>query len=221
MIKRISTALSASLVCASLAFATSATANIQPATEVLESKRSLSAHFLDEVPMHRIPSDLMPGEVWVRIDLHQRQLFIYQEEDVISTVPHVAIGENGASWVRLRGSKVTPLGEFRIERINPQSQFYRFYGIDYPNEEVADRALAQGVIDSSEHQAIKTYRAKHGRAPTHTSLGGNIGIHGLGHRDAYLHEIVDWTLGCLATNNFEIDQIAPWLGVGTRIRIDV
>lgn len=205
-----------------LSLGASAKANIfqnEPAQDT--ASETSHRHFLDEVPRLLIPSDITPDELWMQINIHDRKLIIYRGHHVIKSINHVAIGENGADWIRKQGSKITPVGEFRIERINPYSQFHRFYGIDYPNPSTARLALDRGMIDYQEYTYITNYHNRHGRAPANTRLGGNIGIHGIGSRDARLHRLVDWTLGCIATDNTEIDLLTPWLANGMRIRIDV
>jgi len=174
----------------------------------------------EQIQARTYPADLEKNEVWVRIDLDERQLLVYRGREIVSTIPHVAIGSNGAKAIRFEGSKVTPVGEFRIEVVNPQSQFNRFYGIDYPNLDVAQAALDQGLIPRREYQHIEQYWLRYGRAPANTSLGGNIGIHGLGGRSPVIHQKIDWTLGCVAVSDQEINALSPWLKVGTRVRID-
>lgn len=179
-----------------------------------------TSSFLDSVPLRPYPADLQANEIWVRVDLHARELRVYKGTTLVSVTPHIAIGEKGASPVRTEGSKVTPIGEFRIEVINPESQFTRFYGIDYPNLDTAEAALSMGVINQAEFNHIEQYRRRHGRAPHNTRLGGNIGLHGLGGRSESIHSRLDWTLGCVAVTDQEILELAPWLSIGTRVRID-
>lgn len=109
----------------------------------------------------------------------------------LSTVPLGAKERNGDHKV--------PEGKYVVDRKNPQSQFHLALHISYPNE--ADRARAR----------------KLGVAP-----GGDIEIHGLAKRYAWLgalHREHDWTDGCIAVTNAEIDEIYPLIQVGTTVEI--
>lgn len=175
-------------------------------------------HFMSavkRVPMPQVEAD----EVWVRVDLHDRQLFIYRGKEMITRVSHVGIGNSGAQRVRLRGSRMTPIGEFKIERINRQSQFNTFYGINYPSKEVAEEAFTTGLLSDAEYQRFLRDKQRRGMAPTNTRLGGNIGIHGLGNRDPQIHERYDWTDGCVALKDEDLKRIDPWLRPGTKVVI--
>ena len=58
--------------------------------------------------------------------------------------------------------------------------------------------------------------------PQNTRLGGAIGIHGIGEETAdklHIHDNLDWTEGCIALRNAEINELRPFLGLGTRVVI--
>jgi murein L,D-transpeptidase YafK len=171
---------------------------------------------LDAVAM---PEGLTADEVWLSIDLRNRQVRVLRGENVIKRIEHLAFGAGGAAPLRAKGSSMTPLGEFRVDRINRASRFGLFFGFDYPNAQVAEEALRTGQITLQEYGYIEDYRARHGRAPHTTSLGGLIGIHGLGRGDPDVHRSFDWTEGCVAVSNEEIRALDPWLRIGTRVVI--
>lgn len=166
------------------------------------------------------PDGVGPDEVWVHINADEQSLTLMKGSDRLQYVDHVAFGAGGAKTVRLRGSRLTPKGDFRIDQINPQSQYHRFFRIDYPNPAVAQQALAKGVISQATHDYIQRYYARHGRAPMDTPLGGYLGLHGLGNKNAFLHQRVEWTDGCTAVTNEEISALEPWLALGTRVIIE-
>lgn len=92
------------------------------------------------------------------------------------------------------GDGRTPEGLYYIDRRNPDSEFHLSLGISYPNEH--DVARAQ----------------KLGKSP-----GGDIFIHGRGNPVQQL--IRDWTWGCIAVRNDEIEEIYAMVRDGTPIRI--
>ncbi|MFC3283249.1 L,D-transpeptidase family protein [Litchfieldella rifensis] len=160
-----------------------------------------------------------PEEVWVRIDLKRRELALFQGEHRILTIPYLAFGTAGANRIRLQGSSQTPIGEFRIDRINRQSRFKLFFGIDYPTPDIVHEAWRNGILTDRDYRDYRIYRRQHGRSPAHTPLGGHIGIHGLGNRPVRFHQIRDWTEGCIAVTNAEIQMLERWLDVGTLVVI--
>lgn len=161
-----------------------------------------------------------PDETWLYIDLRNRGLVVFRGREVIRTINHVAIGKNGAQRIRLRGSNMTPIGTFRVERINPASRFHTFFGLNYPTPEIAQEAVQSGRLSHQEATRIRQHFERHQVALPNTSLGGHIGIHGLGGRSPFLHREMDWTEGCLAVTDEEIRELAQWVRVGTSVLIE-
>ncbi len=55
--------------------------------------------------------------------------------------------------------------------------------------------------------------------PQETPLGGYIGIHGIGRGDPAIHQKFNWTQGCIALTNRQIDDLSKWVHVGMRVVI--
>jgi murein L,D-transpeptidase YafK len=111
----------------------------------------------------------------------------------------VALGRaNGAK--ERQGDHKTPEGQYVIDEKNAQSRFHLALHISYPN--AADRKRAKGAG---------------------TDPGGAIMIHGVMKQFAWLgplqHEI-DWTDGCIAVTNREIEEIWKLVPVGTPVEIE-
>ena len=156
---------------------------------------------------------------WLLVDTDKNTLTVFRGKEKVDFFPHIAIGRGGAKDKEKRGDKRTPRGEFSIAWVNWDSSFHIFLGIDYPNIDHAERGLKQGLIDMDTYQNIlSAYRS--GRLPPqNTPLGGNIGIHGLGRGDPRIHEDFNWTQGCVALTNREIERLAHWVDIGTRVVI--
>jgi len=131
----------------------------------------------------------------------------------------IAIGRFGASADRLRGDGTTPLGDYRVAWIKPDARFGYFIGIDYPGVAEARRAAKAGVISASQLQAIESAHRRHELPPQDTALGGFLGIHGIGEGDLWTHQNFNWTRGCVALDNEQLDNLLKWLRIGTRVRI--
>jgi len=97
------------------------------------------------------------------------------------------------------GDDKTPEGLYTVDWKNAQSKFHLALHVSYPNAADRERAKKLGV-----------------------DPGGEIEIHGLGAGFGWmgaLHRQKDWTAGCIAVTNEEIDEIWKLLAVGTPIEI--
>lgn len=100
------------------------------------------------------------------------------------------------------GDGKTPEGEYFISMKFP-SQFHMSLQIAYPNVADADAGLAAGTIDRAQHAAIVRAYATCKEPPQTTQLGSLLQIHGGGGGA----DVGDWTLGCVAVDNAEIEQV--------------
>ena len=132
----------------------------------------------------------------IRIDKSDHILELRAGDTVVRSYT-VAIGPGGLGPKRFEGDRVTPTGKYRIVGQIP-GLFHRFLTLDYPND--ADRAR------------YKIAKAK-GEIPRGRGVGFGVGIHGGGTG-------VDWTLGCIALEDWEIDEIAPLVTSATEIVIE-
>ena len=97
------------------------------------------------------------------------------------------------------GDKKTPEGTYFVDAKNPHSLFHRALHLSYPNAADRERARKLGVHP-----------------------GGDIGIHGLPAQYAWMgaaHRSIDWTTGCIAVTNPEIEEIWDYVSVGTPVEI--
>ena len=165
------------------------------------------------------PARAESADVWLLVETEPRVLKVMQGESELEVFPRVAIGARGADTDKARGDKKTPLGEYRIGWVNENSKFHRFFGLTYPNVDNAKRAYRDGMIGEETLRSILRAEMEEGVPPQNTALGGQIGIHGLGAADREIHEIFDWTSGCIALTNEEIDRLHKWVKKGTLVVI--
>ena len=157
---------------------------------------------------------------WLLVDTRTDQLKIMQGDRPVQVFQQVALGSSGAGLKHRRGDNKTPTGVFRVGWVNDRSKFKRFIGLDYPNLDYADRAVRDGRIDSSSYERIRSAVLSGHTPPQDTPLGGQIGIHGIGAGNPSVHEAgIDWTSGCVALDNQQIDALRPWVKVGMRVEI--
>ena len=100
-----------------------------------------------------------------------------------------------------------------------RSRFHRLIPIDYPSRRDADSALARGAITAKEHARIVARRAHDRPPPQDTALGGHLGLHGEGPEWQGESAGLDWTYGCIAVRDHEIDFLAQRVSRGTPVWI--
>jgi murein L,D-transpeptidase YafK len=111
----------------------------------------------------------------------------------------IALGGNPVGPKTQQGDHKTPEGLYTLDSRNPNSHFYKAFHISYPNSGDAAAAKRAGV-----------------------KAGGDIMLHGLPKDYAWVgkaHTLHDWTDGCIAVTNEEMDEIWGLVRVGTQIEI--
>lgn len=128
----------------------------------------------------------------------------------------VVLGQQPRSHKEHRGDGRTPVGRYYISDKNPGSRFHRFLGISYPNIDDAERAYQQQVIGVEQWADIYLANLRGESPPSYTPLGGRVGIHGLGGRPDVP---IDWTEGCVAVPDRDIEFIFERAPLGTPVII--
>ena len=160
-----------------------------------------------------------PHKSFIYIDTTKRTLSVIKNGRAEAVFENISIGKGGSAKLRQRGDAKTPLGEFKIIWINRNSRYHLFFGLDFPNIDYAVRAYQAKIIDKSELIAIQKAYALKTTPPQETQLGGYIGIHGIGNGDLKTHQSFNWTDGCIALTNEQINQLAKLIGIGTKVII--
>ena len=128
----------------------------------------------------------------------ERKMILMQGEDVLR-IYRIALGRSPVGHKQQEGDARTPEGSYTLDYKLRDSAFYRAIRVSYPNE-----------------QDI-TYAAERGVDP-----GGKIMIHGLPNKVPATrvgHPMIDWTQGCIAVTNQEMDEIWGMIDPGTPIEI--
>ena len=155
----------------------------------------------------------------------QQLLELYLNGDHVKSY-RVCLGGDPLGPKRFAGDQRTPEGEYTICYKSQSSRFHRFLGISYPSTDDAQVSFANGLISLNElHSLINTIRANQ-TPPWDSKLGGWVGIHGYPTND-YLRRWAsllypkpdNWTDGCIAMWNFEIDELYSRVQVGTPVSI--
>jgi murein L,D-transpeptidase YafK len=120
-------------------------------------------------------------------------------------VYRVAIGRGGAGAKLREGDNRTPEGSYRMVQRRVSAAFHRFLLLSYPSS--ADRAAFRKA-------------QREGTIPRSARIGGDIGVHGEKKGLRLLpHKWVDWTQGCVAVDNDEIEEL--YATVVDHARVDI
>ena len=146
------------------------------------------------------------------IQKRERKLYLFDGERLIKSC-RIALGFEPVGDKERKGDGKTPEGEFYIAVKNPKSKYFLSLGLSYPTLKHAASGLAAGLISQTEYEEIiKAHREN--RLPNQkTQLGGEIYIHGGG-------TLWDWTEGCVALENGDVEEIFAALQIGTRVLIE-
>jgi murein L,D-transpeptidase YafK len=141
----------------------------------------------------------------------KRQMDLYSAGVVVRTY-RIGLGLNPVDDKQREGDRATPEGEFYIFTKNPKSAFHLSLGISYPNVEDAERGLRAGLITRAQRDQIVTAIKRKVGPPQYTPLGGLIYIHGNGAGS-------DWTWGCVALENEDVEELYGAVELGTPVEI--
>jgi tetratricopeptide (TPR) repeat protein len=134
----------------------------------------------------------------ILVEKKERRLMLIAKGEVLKTYK-IALGGNPNGPKQRQGDNKTPEGTYFIDSRNKDSSYYRSLHISYPNERDKKRAKKLGV-----------------------SPGGDIMIHGIKNGFSWVgdaHTQVDWTKGCIAVTNKEIEEIGKLVPNGTVVEI--
>ncbi len=160
------------------------------------------------------------SDVWIRVSKRAQSVYVFKGGDMVKEVA-ADLGYNKFADKERRGSYQdrdhwrTPEGSFYVVQKNSRSQYYRAFVLNYPTAEDAERGYANQVISKADRDAIVRAQ-EHGEAPPmNTDLGGMIEIHGKGTGSR-----TNWTQGCIAVSNPEMDWLWGLVQEGTPVLIE-
>lgn len=136
---------------------------------------------------------------YLLVEKSERAMKAYSGDKLIKTYK-ISLGRNPEGHKVFEGDQKTPEGIYSINDRNPNSGYHKNLGVSYPND--TDRAKARTL----------------GKSP-----GGDIKIHGLRNGGfgiiKKLHRFTDWTNGCIAVTNGEVDELYEAVVPNAKIEI--
>jgi len=134
----------------------------------------------------------------VKVDKSENKMYLMEGEKVVKEYS-IALGANPKGHKQQEGDERTPEGIYTLDYKNENSASYRSMHISYPNQQDIENAKQRGV-----------------------SPGGFIMVHGQLNGLGWLATIsqgFNWTNGCIALTNSEMDEFMTLVGTGTKISI--
>lgn len=141
-----------------------------------------------------------------------RQLELFDQGKLVKTYK-IVLGFEPLGGKIKEGDGRTPEGDFLILAKNPKSKYFLSLGLNYPLPADAERGLRDELISREEYAAILKAHEEKQMPPQKTALGGEIFIHGGG-------VLWDWTEGCAALKNSDIEEIFAAVQTGTVVKIE-
>ena len=144
-----------------------------------------------------VPSQV-PSVDFILVEKHAHQMQMYSQGVFVRSYD-IALGRGGSGAKAKSGDNKVPEGLYRIIGRNPLSAFHLSLRIGYPTAQQQKDAERAGV-----------------------DPGGDVMIHGLRNGLGWLgswHRMLDWTRGCIAVTDDEIEQIWKTVPNGTLIEI--
>ena len=138
-----------------------------------------------------------PPVTQIVVNKGQRQMLLYSGNTVLKAY-RIGLGTFPVGHKQFEGDGKTPEGLYYIDRRNPDSRYHLSLGISYPNAQDSATAAALG-----------------------RSAGSDIFIHGQGPEGRVLSRTnPDWTVGCIAVTDPEVEEIYAMVQDGTPILIN-
>lgn len=138
-----------------------------------------------------------PAVTQVVVNKGSRKMYLLHGSTVLKSYD-VALGNVPVGHKQFEGDGKTPEGVYFIDRFNPRSRYHLSVGVSYPNQHDAALAAALG---------------RH--------AGGDIFIHGRGPEGSrFAQNNRDWTAGCIAVKDEEIEEVYAMLRPGVPIVIN-
>jgi murein L,D-transpeptidase YafK len=156
-----------------------------------------------------------PGPPTIEIWKAKRHMELRQGDRVLREF-RIVLGAAPSHAKERRGDHRTPVGRYYITG-KKTSRFHRFLALSYPNVEDAERGYHRGLIDAGQWADIYFANLRGDTPTAQSALGGMVGIHGFGGRP-YLP--IDWTEGCIAISNDDVEYLYQVVSVGTPVIIN-
>ncbi|MES2881537.1 MAG: L,D-transpeptidase [Bacteroidota bacterium] len=167
-------------------------------------KESVSLPAFKTTTSKRSPSVKPFAPVSIVIDKSSYELHVYDAKGWYATYP-VVFGNASLADKKMEGDRNTPEGTFKIMNKRVHEKWDRYMGLDYPTKDC--------LVKFND-------RKRRGEVPANAKPGAGIGIHGVWpHEDFVVDRYKNWTNGCIALKNGDVEEIYGYIPIGTPVTI--
>jgi murein L,D-transpeptidase YafK len=190
-------AMKLTAVLSSILLSSSISVNHVPARKIVPQVSVVKNH-------ERIKGDGPEGTIYIIIDKSDYELQVYDDKGWYATYP-VVFGSSSLDDKEMEGDRKTPEGTFKVISKKSHPKWDRFIMLDYPNKESYEKF---------------NQRKQTGEIPRNAAIGGGVGIHGTWpHEDYQVDKYKNWTNGCIALKNEDVEDLYDYVPVGTKVII--
>lgn len=154
-------------------------------------------------------ADIVSPEIYVYKE--KRRLYVIQSNVLVRDYP-IGLGFHPVGDKENAGDGRTPEGDFLICQKNPAGRFNKALVLNYPDRRHAEQAFFAGILSPPEFKEILIAAERKATPPWYTKMGGQLYIHAGG-----AHK--DWTEGCVALYNSDMDELFKIASTGTPVHI--
>jgi len=146
----------------------------------------------------------MDGEISIVVVKSDYELKVYDKDGWYATYP-VVFGSKSLDDKMMEGDRKTPEGVYHIASKRPHEKWDKMMVIDFPT--------------AADLEKFKERKAK-GLIPKSAKIGNGIAIHGTWpHDDIAVDLYQNWTNGCIALKNEDVDELFDMAAIGTQVTI--
>ncbi|PWT77239.1 MAG: hypothetical protein C5B59_04505 [Bacteroidetes bacterium] len=145
------------------------------------------------------------GNIYIIVSKSDYELKVYDQDGWYATYP-VVFGSKSLDDKMMEGDRKTPEGSYHIASKRPHQKWDKMMVLDFPTQ-----------IDLAKFKERKTK----GLIPKNAKIGGGIAIHGTWpHDDIAVDLYQNWTNGCIALKNEDVDELFDIVQIGTPVTIN-
>lgn len=173
-----------------------------------EDNSSNQANLINyNIPLEHLVDSLKINKQNAKIQISKLKyiLSIVIDDKTLKSYP-IVLGKNPVDDKLREGDKCTPEGKFKIIAKYPHKSWSKFIWFDYPNE-----------TSRKKHNQAKKYK----RIPKNSSIGGDVGIHGVPNgADSLIDKRKNWTFGCISLKTKDINELYKFVFIGMTVEIE-
>lgn len=179
---------------------------------------------LGEIPLEKILLENninLKSNINLVVDKTGQKLIVFADTIFVKSYK-VAYGRSFHNIKSSVDDYVTPVGNYKICSIDVNENYYKMLKLDFPNRKDAAEALKNNDITRQEFDLIIESRLLNGCPYAGSSLGADIGIQGMGYFNFIFKNLpftFNWTNGSVSISNESIDELLPYVKVGTKVTI--